>query len=116
MVLKNDTIRVQKCYTCKQEFNREQMVPPYNLIFCQKMKRLRPDGKGGQIRGHLPTQAFFCARDMACLELEFPWVKNEDIYMGNMTFNSLTQSHKFLKMKGYWDSIVHNRRCKASFQ
>ena len=28
MVLINDTIRVQKCYTCKQEFNREQMVPP----------------------------------------------------------------------------------------
>ena len=93
------------------------MVPPYNLIFCQKMKRLRPDGKGGQIRGHLPMPAFFCTCDMACLELEFPRVKNEDIYMGNMTFNSLTRLHKkFLKMKGYWDSIVHNRRHKASFQ
>ena len=66
------------------------MVPPYNLIFCRKIKRLRPDGKGGQIRGHLPTLAFFCTHDMACLELEFPRVKNEDIYMGNMTFNSLT--------------------------
>ena len=50
-------------------------------------------------------------------ELEFSRVKNEDIYMGNMTFNSLTQSHKkFLKMKGNWDSIVHNRRHKASFK
>ena len=65
-------------------------MPPYNLIFCWKTKRLRPDGKGGQIRGHLPTLAFFCTPDMACLQLEFPRVTNEDIYMGNMTFNSLT--------------------------
>ena len=93
------------------------MVQPYNLIFCHKTKRLRPDGKGGQIQASVPSPSFYCMCDMACLEMEFPQVKKEDIYMGNLTFNSLTPAHKkLLKMKGYWDSIVHNRRYKASFQ
>ena len=46
---------------------------------------------------------------MAFLELEFPHVEKKDIYMGNMTFNSLTHGHKkFLACNGYWDAIVHN--------
>ena len=111
------SIKVKKCYTCKEQFNRERLVPPYNVIFSRKTKRLRPDGNGGWIRGNTPTSAFFCARDMACLEVEFPRVKKEDIYMGNLTFHCLTTSQKkFLKLKGYWDPIVHNRRLKSSFQ
>ena len=117
LIMIESSIKVQKCYTCKEPFNRERMVPPYNFIFSRKTKRLRPDGKGGQIRGRTPTPAFFCACDMACLEVEFPQVKKEDIYMGNLTFHCLTPSQKkFLKLKGYWDPIVHNRRRKSSFQ
>ena len=108
---------IKKCYSCGLYFNHEKMVPPYNLIFSRKTKRVRPDGKGGQIRAKIPTNAFFCARDMACLEMEFPRVEKKDIYMGNMAFNSLTRGHKkFLARKGYWDPIVHNRRLRASFQ
>ena len=108
---------IKKCYSCGVYFNHQKMVPPYNLIFSRKTKRMRPDGKGGQIRAKIPTNAFFCARDMACLELEFPHVEKKHIYMGNMTFNSLTRGHKkFLVRKGYWDAIVHNRRLRASFQ
>ena len=117
LILLESAIRVEKCYTCKEEFDRQMMVPPYNLIFCWKRKRLRPDGKGGQIRASVPSPSFYCTHDMACLEVEFPWVKKEDIYMGNLTFNNLTHAYKkLLKMKGYWDLIVHNRRRKASFQ
>ena len=117
LILLESAIRVQKCYTCKEEFDQEKMVPPYNLVFCQKTKRLQPDGKGGQIQASVPAPSFYCVQDMACLEVEFPHMKKEDIYMGNMTFNSLTPAHKkLLKMKGYWDSIVHYRRHKASFQ
>ena len=118
LILLESAIRVENCYTCKEEFDHQMMVPPYNLIFCRKTKRLRPDGKGGQIRASVPSPSFYCACDMACLEVEFlPVKKIEDIHMGNLTFNSLTCAHKkLLKMKGYWDSIVHNRRCKASFQ
>ena len=75
LIMIESSIKVQKCYTCKEPFNRERMVPPYNFIFSRKTKRLRPDGKGGQIRGRTPTPAFFCARDMACLKVEFPRVK-----------------------------------------
>ena len=117
LITLESAIRVKSCYTCKEPFNRERMVPPYNFIFSRKTKRLRPDGNGGQIRGKTPTSAFFCARDMACLEVEFPNVKKENIYMGNLTFHCLTHSQKkFLKLKGYWDPIVHNRRLKSSFQ
>ena len=101
LIMIESSIKVQKCYTCKEPFNRERMVLPYNFIFSSKTKRLRPDGKGGQIRGRTPTPAFFCTRDMACLEVEFPQVKKEDIYMGNLTFHCLTPSQKkFLKLKG----------------
>ena len=54
---------------------------------------------------------------MNCLEVEFPKVKKEDIYMSNVTFGELTPVHKrFLKLKRYWDPIVRNRRRKAAFQ
>ena len=110
-------VRVKKCYTCNHLFDRDCMVPPYDLIFSRKTKRLRPDGKGGNIRGPKPTPAFFCTRDMACLEFEFPSIKKKDIYMGNLTFNSLTRAHKkYLKIKGYWEPILHNRHLRASFR
>ena len=54
---------------------------------------------------------------MACIELEFPKVQKKNIYMGNLTFRDLTPSHKkFLKLKGYWDAIIANRRLKAAYQ
>ena len=110
-------VRVKKCYTCNHLFDRDRMVPPYDLIFSRKTKRLRPDGQGGHIRGPKPTPAFFCTRDMACLEFEFPSVEKKDIYMGNLTFNSLTRVHKkYLKIKGYWEPILHNRHLRASFR
>ena len=54
---------------------------------------------------------------MACLELEFPKIRKKMIYMGNLTFNQLTPAHKkYLKLKGYWDAIIANRRLKAAYQ
>ena len=93
------------------------MVEPRNLIFSRKTKRWRPDGKGGQVKNRNATNAFFCCRDMACLELDFPNVRVRDIYMGNLTFQSLTASHKkYLKLKGHWDALIENRRRKAAYQ
>ena len=93
------------------------MVAPGNLVFSKKTRRLRPDGKGGQIKNKIATNAFFCACDMACIELEFPKVQKKHIYMGNLTFRDLTPAHKkFLKLKGYWDAIIANRRLKAAYQ
>ena len=83
------------------------MVPPYDLIFTRKTRRLRPDGNGGQIKGHKATPAFFCTHNMACIEFEFPKVEKKDIYIGNFTFNGLNCTHKkYLKIKGYWDAIL----------
>ena len=113
----NNAVQVKKCYTCNHLFDREHMVAPYDMVFTRKTKRLRPDGKGGYTRGPKATPAFFCARDIACLEFEFPSVQKKDIYMGNLTVHSLTRSHKkWLKIKGYWEPILHNRRLRASFR
>ena len=73
LVFINNTIK--KCYGCGEVFNHKKMVEPRNLIFSRKTKRLRPDGKGGQVKNRNATNAFFCCRDMACLELEFPNVR-----------------------------------------
>ena len=40
---------IKKCYSCGLYYSHEKMVPPYNLIFSRKTKRMCPDGKGGQI-------------------------------------------------------------------
>ena len=62
---------------------------------------MRPDGKGGQVKNKIATNAFFCARDMACMELEFPKVQKKHIYMGNLTFRNLTPAHKkFFEVEG----------------
>ena len=93
------------------------MVVPGNLVFSRKTKRFRPDGAGGQVRNKVATNAFFCARDMACLSMEFPKIRRKMIYMGNLTFNQLTPAHKkYLKSKGNWDAIIANRRLKAAYQ
>ena len=111
----NPTIR--KCYTCDYYFEHKKMKPPMDLVFTRKTRRMRPDGEGGEIRNKIPTNAFFCIRDMVCLELEFPEVKKEDLYMSNVAFGEMTPVHKkFLKLKGYWDPIIRNRRRKAAFQ
>ena len=115
LVFINNTIK--RCYGCGQPFQHSKMVSPRNLVFSKKTRRLRPDGKGGQIKNKIATNAFFCACDMACIELEFPKVQKKHIYMGNLTFRDLTPSHKkFLKLKGYWDAIIANRRLKAAYQ
>ena len=115
LVFINNTIK--RCYGCGQPFNHEQMLSPGNLVFSKKTRRMRPDGKGGQVKNKIATNAFFCARDMACMELEFPKVQKKHIYMGNLTFRNLTPAHKkFLKLKGYWDAIIANRRLKAAYQ
>ena len=105
LVFINNTIK--RCYGCGQPFNHEQMLSPGNLVFSKKTRRMRPDGKGGQVKNQIATNAFFCARDMACMELEFPKVQKKHIYMCNLTFRNLTPAHKkFLKLKGYWDAII----------
>ena len=115
LVFINNTIK--RCYGCGQPFNHEKMLSPGNLVFSKKTRRMRPDGKGGQVKNKIATNAFFCARDMACMELEFPKVRKKHIYMGNLTFSNLTPAHKkFLKLKGYWDAIIANRRLKAAYQ
>ena len=111
----NPTIR--KCYTCDYYFEHKKIKPPMDLVFTRKTRRMRPDGAGGEIRNKIPTNAFFCVRDMTCLEVEFPEVKKDDIYMSNVAFGEMTPVHKkFLKLKGYWDPIIRNRRRKAAFQ
>ena len=115
LVFINNTIK--RCYGCGQPFNHEEMLSPGNLVFSKKTRRMRPDRKGGQVKNKIATNAFFCARDMACMELEFPKVQKKHIYMGNLTFRNLTPAHKkFLKLKGYWDAIIANRRLKAAYQ
>ena len=115
LVFINNTIK--RCYGCGQPFNHEEMLSPGNLVFSKKTRRMRPDGKGGQVKNKIATNAFFCARDMACMELEFPKVQKKHIYMGNLTFRNLTPAHKkFMKLKGYWDAIIANRRLKAAYQ
>ena len=115
LVFINNTIK--RCYGCGQPFQHSKMVSPRNLVFSKKTRRLHPDGKGGQIKNKITTNAFFCACDMACIELEFPKVQKKHIYMGNLTFRDLTPAHKkFLKLKGYWDAIIANRRLKAAYQ
>ena len=115
LVFINNTIK--RCYGCGQPFQHSKMVTPGNLVFSKKTRRLRPDGKGGQIKNKIATNAFFCACDMACIEIEFPKVQKKHIYMGNLTFRDLTPAHKkFLKLKGYWDAIIANRRLKAAYQ
>ena len=100
-----------------QPFQHDKMVVPRNLVFSRKTKRFRPDGAGGQVRNKVATNAFFCARDMASLSMEFPKICKKMIYMGNLTFNQLTPAHKkYLKSKGYWDAIIANRRLKAAYQ
>ena len=61
-----------------------------DLVFTQKTKRMRPDGQGGEIHNRVPTNAFFCIHDMACIEVEFPKVDKRDIYMSNVAFGELT--------------------------
>ena len=108
---------IKRCYGCGQPFNHEEMLSPGNLVFSKKTRRMCPDGKGGQVKNKIATNAFFCARDMACMELEFPKVQKKHIYMGNLTFRNLTPAHKkFLKLKGYWGAIIANRRLKAAYQ
>ena len=80
LVFINNTIK--RCYGCGQPFNHEQMVAPGNLVFSKKTKRMRPDGKGGQVKNRIATNAFFCARDMACMELEFPKVQKKTYLHG----------------------------------
>ena len=63
LITLESAIRVKSCYTCKEPFNRERMVAPYNFIFSRKTKRLRPDGNGGQIRGQNTNfSIFLCTR------------------------------------------------------
>ena len=111
----NPTIR--KCYTCDYYFEHNKIKAPMDLVFTRKTRRMQPDGAGGEIRNKIPTNAFFCIRDMACLEVEFPEVKKDNLYMSNVAFGEMTPVHKkFLKLKGYWDPIIRNRRRKAAFQ
>ena len=115
LVFINNTIK--RCYGCGQPFQHDKMVVPGDLVFSRKTRWFRPDGAGGQVQNKVATNAFFCARDMACLELEFPKIRKKMIYMGNLTFNQLTPVHKkYLKLKGYWDAIIANRRLKAAYQ
>ena len=115
LVFINNTIK--RCYGCGQPFQHDKMVVPGDFVFSRKTRRFRPDGAGGQVQNKVATNAFFCARDMACLELEFPKIRKKMIYMGNLTFNQLTPVHKkYLKLKGYWDAIIANRRLKAAYQ
>ena len=115
LVFINNTIK--RCYGCGQPFQHDKMVVPGDLVFSRKTRQFRPDGAGGQVQNKVATNAFFCARDMACLELEFPKIRKKMIYMGNLTFNQLTPVHKkYLKLKGYWDAIIANRRLKAAYQ
>ena len=108
---------IKKCYGCDLYFEHKKMMPPLDLVFSKKTKRKRPDGEGGYIRGKEPTNAFFCIRDMACLQFEFPNIEKNQVYMSNEAFLKLTPVHKkFLKLKGYWEPILHNRRLKGAFQ
>ena len=114
LVFINNTIK--RCYGCGQSFQHDEMVVPGDLVFSRKTRRFRSDGAGGQVQNKVATNAFFCAQDMACLELEFPKICKKMIYMGNLTFNRLTPVHKkYLKLKGYWDAIIANRRLKAAY-
>ena len=111
------SVRATKLVFIKNTINHEQMLSPGNLVFSKKTRRMRSDGKGGQVKNKIATNAFFCASDMACMELEFPKVQKKHIYMGNLTFRNLTPAHKkLLKLKGYWDAIIANRRLKAAYQ
>ena len=115
LVFINNTIK--RCYGCGKPFQHDKMVVPGDLVFSRKTRRFRPDGAGRQVQNKVATNAFFCARDMACLELEFPKIRKKMIYMGNLTFNQLTPVHKkYLKLKGYWVAIIANRRLKAAYQ
>ena len=108
---------IKKCYGCDLYFEHKKMMAPMDLVFSKKTKRKRPDGEGGYIKGKEPTNAFFCIRDMACLQFEFPNIEKNQVYMSNEAFLKLTPVHKkFLKLKGYWEPILHNRRLKAAFQ
>ena len=83
----NPTIR--KCYTCDYYFEHKKIKPPMDLVFTRKTKCMRPDGQGGEIQNRVPTNAFFCICDMACIEVEFPKVDKRDIYMSNVAFGEL---------------------------
>ena len=51
LVFINNTIK--RCYGCGQPFNHEQMLSPGNLVFSKKTRRMRPDGKGGQVKNKI---------------------------------------------------------------
>ena len=61
LVFINNTIK--RCYGCGQPFQHSKMLSPRNLVFSKKTRRLCPDGKGGQIKNQIATNAFFCVRD-----------------------------------------------------
>ena len=57
------------------------------------------------------SNAYFCIRNMDCLQKIVPGAKHKHLYMGNYYFQSLTQEHvDLLKQYGYWDNIINNRK------
>ena len=97
---------------CGYHWNPKYMEPPHNMLFRMHCYRLGWDPKKHKYyRQKFLSNAYFCIRNMDCLQKIVPGVKHKHLYMGNYYFQSLTQEHvDLLKQYGYWDNIINNQK------
>ncbi|MCG8626756.1 MAG: hypothetical protein MJE68_32740 [Proteobacteria bacterium] len=74
------------------------------------MRQFMKDGK--RRRSHGPSNAYFHARDLACLS-RLPELENvtvDDLYIEESTFQRLTEGHrKILQQRKHWNAVRRNR-------
>ena len=106
--------QIKKCFGCDYEFSHDFTKEPHNMIIKMRSQRERPDGRGGWVLNRFLSNAYFCLRDIACIEKKNQGVGKQHMYMGNHSFNRISKEQKqILQDLGYWEEILRNRRLKS---
>lgn len=109
--------KVKVCCSCSKSLAREQLPQaPWNMYFLMKCFRKRREYEDGAWTGQYimakeRSNAYFCFRDMACLQKMDGAVTRAQLYMCNADLHALTLDQvAVLKQRGYWNAIMRNRQ------
>ena len=108
IVLINNTIT--KCNSCGRNFKAEDRKEPNNMVFKINAWKTRRNDRGETVATQ-PQPTYYCARDLACIQMQRKGILPEDMYCSSFYVQHLILEHvKLLKKRGYWNNILTNRR------
>ena len=101
---------VSVCVGCSKRFFPHHRQTPLDLVFTYMCRRMRPDASGKWFKGKRLSNAYFHARDLACIREEKADITVKELYMTNDMINMLSKEHiNRLQTLGYWENIIANR-------